>query len=267
MFRRLSRAFVRPAAAVAALVLLGEPSPELAAQSSLPSGRDVVARHIAAFGGEAAFKAVTSMHARGKISLTAQQIGGEVEVFSARPNRQLVRGTIAGIGQTETGFDGSVAWSIDPVQGATLLTGRQRTEMADDAVFDAPLYRPSHVKDLTVVAREQFDGRQAYRVKVTYVSGNEQFEFFDVESGLLIGSEARRETLMGVMPTTMVAREYRTFGGLRLPTVLVQKALGFEQQVTLTSYEFNTVAPETFALPARIKALIKTPASVVPAAR
>ena len=258
MFRRHSRALVRVAAIAAVLLVSEQPRPATA-QAALPSGREIVARHLTAIGGEAAFKAVQSIHARGTLALTAQQIEGTIEVFSARPNKQLVRGTITGFGASETAYDGSIGWSIEPVSGATLLTGRQLVEMADDAVFDSPLYPPTHVKDLTVVGREEFDGRQAYRVRVTYVSGSEQFDLFDVSTGLLIGSEARRETMMGILPTTTIAREYKAFGALKLATVLVQKALGFEQVVTLTSYEFNTVTPETFAVPPRIKALIKSP--------
>lgn len=258
MFRRLSGALVRSALIAGAWLVCHQAAP-VTAQATLPSGREIVARHLEAMGGEAAFKAVQSMHARGSLALTAQQIGGQIDVFSARPNKQLVRATITGIGPTETGYDGTVGWSIDPVTGATLMTGRQLLEMSDDAVFDGPLYPASHVKDLSVIGREAFDGRQAYRVKVTFVSGSEQFELFDAESKLHIGTEARRETPLGVVPMTTLAREYKQFGALRLPTVLVQKALGFEQVVTLASYEFNGVPPETFAIPARIKALIKSP--------
>ena len=260
MFRPFDRALAL-SAVIGAAVLVCDPSFTVSAQApALPTGREVVARHLEAMGGEAAFRAVTSMRARGTLSLTAQQIGGEVEIFSARPNRQLLRATIGGIGQIENGYDGTIGWSINPMTGATLMSGRELVELADDAVFDSPRYPASHVKDLAVVGREEFDGRQAWRMKVTFVSGNEQFELFDVETGRQIGSESRRETPLGVVPTTTFAREYKTFGALTLPTVLVQKALGFEQVVTLSSYEFNTVPPETFAVPPRIKALIKSPA-------
>ena len=259
MFRRHGRGFVRASLAIAAIALASEQPRPAIAQAALPSGRDIVTRHLEAMGGEAAFKAVTSIHARGKLVFTAQQISGDIELFSARPNKQLLRGNIAGFGSTETGYDGTIGWSIEPVSGATLLTGRQLLELADDAVFDSPLYPPTLVKSLTVIGREEFDGRQAHRVRVVFVSSSEQFEFFDVETGLQIGSEARRETPMGVLPMTTIAREHKSFGALKLPSVLVQKALGFEQVVTMTSYEFNTVPPEAFAVPPRIKALIKAP--------
>ena len=262
MFRRFDRALVRPALIVAAVLAYGQPLPIGAQSAPLPPGREVVARHLKAMGGAGAFKAVQSMHAKGTLSMVAQGLAGDIEVFSARPNKQLLRTEIPGLGRIETGYDGKVGWSIDPVTGATLLSGRQLAELMDDAWFDSPLYPAEHVKDVTTVAREQFDNRAAYRVKVTLASGSEQFEFFDVETGLQLGTESRRESQLGVAPITSVVRDYKPFGGLMLPTTLVQKMLGFEHVVTLASYEFNAVPPETFALPPQIKALIKMPAAL-----
>jgi len=42
-----------------------------------------------------------------------------------------------------------------------------------------------------------------------------------------------------------------------MPAQQVESMLGLEQIVTITSYEFNTVPAAAFALPPRIKALIK----------
>ena len=77
MFRPFDRALALTA--VVGAVLVCDPSFTVSAQApALPTGREVVARHLEAMGGEAAFRAVTSMRARGTLSLTAQQIGGEV---------------------------------------------------------------------------------------------------------------------------------------------------------------------------------------------
>ncbi len=61
------------------------------------------------------------------------------------------------------------------------------------------------------------------------MSGVEQTEYYDVETGLQIGSESQRETPMGVLPTKVMLREYKKFGALKQPTVLVQSTMGIEQ--------------------------------------
>ena len=94
-------------------------------------------------------------------------------------------------------YDGKVGWSIDPVSGPALVVGRALTERADESWFDAPLHVENFVRQATMVGREDFDRRAAYRIKLVLASGLEQEELFEVETGLQIGLEARRETPFG----------------------------------------------------------------------
>jgi hypothetical protein len=57
--------------------------------------------------------------------------------------------------------------------------------------------------------------------------------------------------------TVNVLRDYRAFGAILQPTTIVQRALGFEQVVTITSCEYNTVPGDAFDPPAAIRALLK----------
>ncbi len=197
------------------------------------------------------------MRARGTFSIAGSPMSGALEMMAARPNRLLTRITVTGIGPLEEGFDGKIGWSIDPFNGPALTIGKALTERADEAWFDGPLHGPEHVKEMSVIGREDFDGRPVYRVKVITVRGTEQIEFFEVESGLQAGIEATRETPMGNMPTTTVFRDFQRFGQLTFPSKVVQRLLGQEQTVTFSAYEFDNVPASTFDLPAVIKALIK----------
>jgi hypothetical protein len=247
------------AAVLAGAVILAGPAVRTprAAGQALPSGRDIVTRYVAAIGGESAYRAVRSIHIRGQIAIAAQAITGELDMMSARPQRLRYRVVVAGVGTIETGYDGRVGWSISPITGPELLTGRSLTEAADDAWFDSPLHAPDHVRELTTRDRTEFDGHDAYKVDVVLASGTEQTEYFDTSTGLELGSEATRATPQGNVPTVNILRDYRKFGALLQPTTIVQRALGFEQVMTVTSCEYNTVPDSAFDLPAAIKALIK----------
>ena len=87
--------------------------------------------------------------------------------------------------------------------------------------------------------------------------GTEQFELFDEKTGLQAGVEATRETPLGIIPTVTMFRDYQKFGQLTFPSKVVQRIMGQEQVFTFTLYEFNSVPPSVFELPAPIKALIK----------
>jgi hypothetical protein len=227
-----------------------------AGQDDLPTGREIVARHVAAIGGEAAYRAITSVRALGRLEIPAQKIAGEVELLSARPSRLLYRVTVPGLGRIETGYNGTIGWSLNPIAGPELLTGRQLSEAADDAWFDGTLHPPEQVRDVTTLAREVFDGRPAWKVKVTFRSGNEQIEYFDIGSGLQIGSESERATPQGLVPTVNILRDYRKLGPVLQATTFVQRALGFEQILTITSCEYDAVPAGAFEPPPAIRALL-----------
>lgn len=259
MVRRRPRILVRVVPVVAAVAVLW-PGGIAARQEktvTLPGARDIVDRFVKATGGAAAFKSITSMRAKGTFTVTGQQLTGELEMMAARPNKLLTRISMTGIGQIEEGYDGKVGWSIDPLRGPALVTGRSLSERADEAWFDAPLHGSDHVKEMTVVGQEDLDGRQVYRLKVVSVRGTEQFEFFDVETGLQAGVEASRDTPFGIVPTKTLLKDYQRFGLLTFPSKVVQRILGQEQVFVFTVYEFNSVPPTMFELPPAIKALVK----------
>jgi len=222
----------------------------------LPSARQVIARSVEALGGEAAFKAVRSIHAVGTLAIPAQGISGHIDLFSARPAKLVYRLTIPGIGQIENGYNGTTGWALSPISGPELLTGRQLQETADDAWFDGPLHEAARVRSMDVLGQAEFDGHQAYKLRVVLLSGTEEVEYFDVTSGLELGSESSRMVPQGVVATTNFTRNYRQFGQVMQPTTVVQRALGIEQVVTIDSVEYDTVQASAFEPPAAVKALI-----------
>jgi hypothetical protein len=249
-----------PRAAMPAQAQPPHPAPQQApsrASSALPTATEIIARHVAAIGGEAAYQTVTSMRAYGRFDIAAQGISGALELLSARPNKLLYRVTIAGIGRIESGYDGSIGWTISPIAGPELLSGKQLADAADDAWFDATLHQSPHVRQLTASGRTTFDGHDAYEVGVLLASGRREKEYFDVATGLQIGSEGLHATPQGEVATVNVLRDYRAFGAILQPTTIVQRALGFEQVVTITSCEYNTVPGDAFDPPAAIRALLK----------
>ena len=245
---------------VAALLLLTAPAGRAQqpsdAGSGLPAADEVVARYVTAIGGADALRAVQSIHASGTFSVPAQGIVAAFELFPARPARLLYRVTVPGVGRIENGYDGQLGWMVNPISGPELLRGPQLEELADDAWFDAPLHESDRIRSMETLEETVFDGRRAYKVRVTFHTGREQFEYFDVATGLQIGTESVRTTPQGRVPTVSILRDDRAFGPLLQATTVVQRAMGFEQIVTLSSCEYDTVADATFALPPEVMALL-----------
>lgn len=250
-------AAVRPVATQAAQAPVARSVPRPSTQDApLPTSQQVVARSIEALGGEKAFKAVKSLHAVGRMTIVGPGVSGNFELFAARPSRVALRVDIVGIGKVENGYDGRIGWSVNPVSGPELLKDKQLTEASEDAWFDAPLHTRDRVRSMEVLGRVEFDGHQTYKLRVVYPSGNEQFEYFDVTTGLQAGSEASRTLPQGVVPVTNFMRDYKKFGALLQAATVVQRALGLDQVLTISSVEYDKVPDSVFDVPAQVKPLL-----------
>jgi hypothetical protein len=226
-------------------------------QEALPPARTVIDRSIEVMGGKAALDRHQSRRAVGRISMPAQGVEGDVELLAARPNLMRLRMTIAGVGEIQSGYDGKVGWSVNPLTGPMLMEGRALEQMKADADFELSLHPERQFASLETVEQTTFEGRPAYRIKAVRTTGEEDHEFFDVETGLMIGAMVTRESPMGPVKATHVMLEYRDFGGVRMATRVVQRVMGTEQVISLASVEFDTVAPGAFAPPPEIRALVK----------
>ena len=226
------------------------------AEAKLPEAREIVERHLKAVGGRDAILARKSMHASGTLSVPSSGMSGPVQVYGAAPNRILVKASIAGIGEISDGFDGTHAWSITPMTGPSLKTGKEFEQTKLDADFYSDLRDPKKYT-LTTLEKTQFDGRECYKVRVKRTDGSEDFDFYDVATGLRAGSINTRETQMGTMTVSNTETGYKKFGKLTTATILTQKIMGLEQKITLDVVEFDKVDPSVFEPPAVIKALIK----------
>ena len=231
------------------------PPPAVEPAPSLPSAAEVLERHREAIGGAEAIRRYTSRRIAGRFELTAQAIAGPLEILAAAPDRIVLRMELGGLGRVERGFDGTTGWSIDPGIGPRLLQGRELDELRHSAEFYSELKDPSQFSSSAVLERTTFEGKDCYVLKLVRRSGIEVTEYYEVGSGLLVGSQMNSTSAMGSIPTTVVVDDYKEFGGVLMPTRVRQRAMGVEWVLTTTSVEHDTVPAGAFALPAAIAAL------------
>lgn len=223
----------------------------------LPDVSSVIARYIEATGGEELLRSISSSHATGSFSMAAQGLTGDVEIYAAAPDRLLVVTTLAGVGESTTGFNGVVGWSIDPMMGPRLLQGKELDQIHDQADFYGDLYDPAGFTVMEVIGREEFGETDCYAVRFVRLSGLESLELFSVDSGLMRGLRSTQESVMGSIAVTTFLSEYREFGGPLVPTTMIQEfGMGQVAEISLESVDYNSVPAEIFDLPAEIAALV-----------
>jgi hypothetical protein len=254
----IDRRFVRMAVLAVSILSVGVAAAQDAGTAiATPTASEIVARHVAAIGGHEAVQRHESQTMTGTLSMPAAGIEGTLSVVAARPDKFLLRIEIPGIGAIRQGFDGETAWTVDPMTGPMILEGRARLQLAEQSRWDAALYPAERYEVQETLGEVDFGGSRAWKVRMVTVTGMETFEYFDVESGLLVGNEITAETPLG--PIRVVARlsDYREFAGVRLPT-RVEQDLGPQgkQIMTIDNVVVGTVDPSTFVLPDEVRAMV-----------
>ncbi len=246
---------IRSTARLIPLAALGLAMTGPAAAQALPAAKTLLDRHVAATGGSHR-RSLETLRTAGTFSMPAMGASGELLMIQARPNLMSMTVTIPGLGEIRTGFDGTTAWSLNPMEGPRVLSGGELVQLKDDAAFDSSLRDPSLVASMETVEKTAAGGRDCYKVRVTWKSGRETFDCFDVDNGLLVASWQTAETAMGPIETTVLYADYTKFGALTMPARTTQQVMGQEMVIMLTSVDFEAADASIFAPPPEIRALI-----------
>lgn len=220
---------------------------------SLPSAREIVDRHVKSVGGREALLRIKSRSVRARYEIPSQRLRGQIEIFSARPNKRVIRVHYPEIGTSVTGFDGAVGWKADPGGKPVLVRGRQLSQLREESEFDIDLHGEGQYLSMETVEVTTFEGRPCYSVKLVTPSGRLAMEYFDTTTGRLAGSEVRRETDKGQITVMYVLSHYRDVDGVWLPDRIRISAAHVEQLVTVLDVEHDRVPSSVFDVPSALR--------------
>jgi hypothetical protein len=242
--------------AVAALIVASAvPSLVRAQAAALPPAKELIAKFVAATNSGPVMAKHTSLRTKGRFEMAAAGVSGDLEISQARPNKTMMRINVAGVGQIEQGFDGTTAWSINPMQGPRIMTGKELDAVREESSFGASSRQGPNVASAETVEKTQMNGEACYKVKVTWKSGRETQDCYSVATGLLIASVGKQESPMGSVEVTNLISEYKDFGGQKIATRLTQQVMGQEQVLIINTVDYDAADPAAFEMPAAIKAL------------
>jgi hypothetical protein len=228
----------------------------------LPKAREIIDRYVSAIGGKEVILKATAMRGKGAIrsSGQGQSAAGEFEVLRAKPNKQIVKVNIANSGQTVSGFDGQVGWLLLPSAGPVLLQGRMLDQARDESEFYSPLHEEKNFQRMETVGIAPFWDRDCYEVELVYKSGRKVTEYFDIQSGLLMGYRGAQETPQLSVEVNVQLADYQKFGELLQPAKLVQRVANVEHVITISIISYEPVPDKEFEMPPEVKALLKAAA-------
>lgn len=242
--------------AVLTATLLGLPaSAQQAEPAELPSAAEVIDRYVAAIGGRQAVLEQAGLHAQGSVELPGMGMGGEIQTWTTEGGyREWTN--LPQVGTAEVGFDGDVGWSLNSITGASVLTGRMLDQVRESARLTGALHEGAEIEALAVIGASEFANRPVWELAVTTTGGETYSEYFDRETGLLLGFERVLASPMGDVPTTVVLEDYRPVAGVLVPWLRRDRMMGVEQVTTLTTVTAGAIPEERFAPPRHVRVLM-----------
>ena len=175
--------------------------------AQLPTVDQILERYVRAIGGKEALQTQTSRVMKGTI--TAPSVGGKgaIEIYAKAPNKQLTETSLNILGNSRTGFNGTIAWE------------EQRGEVKEAPGFskrDADFYLPIKLKELypriEMKAKEKIGEREAYLLEAPR-GGSPKRWYFDVETGLMLRMEVRNA--VGKVMEREDYQDYRAVDGVQ----------------------------------------------------
>jgi hypothetical protein len=231
-----------------------QPSTPPATGAALPSGEELFKKHVAALGGEEALRAEKNRVTKGRIQIKGQPNAGQVTVLRVAPNRMYSTLDLPGIVTIETWYNGERGWVRDSNSGVRALSGADLAETKRSADMLGEANFKERYTAVRTIAREKFEGKDAYSVEATISPDNKRTMYFDAESGLLSGIRVPS----GKGPENdilLIMSDYKQFGAVKQPTKVTQRAGPGETVTTFTSIDANVAPMKSVDPPDEIKSV------------
>lgn len=212
--------------------------------SPLPTLDAVLAKYVAAIGGRAAQRRITSRVSKGRVDVPGVSFGGKLEVYAKAPNKSLTVIDVEPAGVVKEGFDGRASWS----NGSDPANGIERA-----ALVDADFYREIKLKEqytrIRLIGKVKEGFRQVYLVEGTRAGGVTENLYFDVESGLLVRRDVSRRSAKGfVMRTEVYFSDWRNVDGVKVPFKITQAIQNTTFVITLEDVKQNVPVDDAIFL-------------------
>jgi outer membrane lipoprotein-sorting protein len=226
----------------------------LQTDAPLKTAKQVLDRYTQALGGRDAIEKVQSMTVQGE----AERGGAadkSVFIYYAKPFKSLFKLTRPDGTQVSSGFDGKVGWLITP-QGTKVDKDSDLDANLRDADLQYPLHQSDYFKQLELAGVTDFEGHRCYWLHGTTNWGRDNNQFYDVDSGLLVGNRFESDDASKTI-TIELYQDYKNLGGGRLfATKTVARNGDHIQTYTYKAISYDPIDDSIFDLPSSVKAAL-----------
>jgi len=226
-------------------------------QQAAPSLDDIIQKHIDGMGGLEKLRAMQSVRMSGKVVMGGGQMEAPLNMQMRRPHSMRMEIILQGRAIV-TAFDGTTAWMINPMQGSSdpQKMGEDETKsMKDQADPDGSVL--VNYKDkghqVELLGKEEVEGTPAWKLKVTYKTGNIDYTYLDAASYLVLKVSGKRKQMGQEFDIDSFPGNYKPVNGVLLPHTVENKMGGRTiMQMVFDKIEPNVALEDSiFQMPAK----------------
>jgi outer membrane lipoprotein-sorting protein len=216
---------------------------------------EVLEKHYEAIGGLDAWQGVQSVKFSGKMVLMGGAMEAPITIMQKRPSMARVEFTVQGM-QGVQAYDGETAWIQMPFMGSPdpePAPADMVSQMKEQADLDGPLVGwQDEGHTLELVGKEDVDGTETFKVKVTHNSGEVSHYYLDSEYYLPIKVTAVRNVQGAESEITTILGAYKEVQGLVVPfSIEVTSPMG-PQVISFETIEVNVSLDDgIFSMPGK----------------
>jgi len=227
-------------------------------EEKLPTVAAVLNRFVEAIGGAEAMLRHRSMTIRGQLEL----FGGKRQmksVFRSKDGKGRWR-FVGPDGKAELiVYDGQKAWSIDRFNKTSFPGPDETRSIARDADMQYHLHVMKYFQSMNVVDVTTFNGRPCYHLKGINNWGKVNEQFYDTESGLLLGYACNTAWRGGRGDATVMFEDYQDFGGVRMAATTTSHDGDNVTVSRITSVTYDDVDDSIFVMPEQVRRAAEAP--------
>ncbi len=150
---------------------------------------DMIAKHVAARGGDAALKAIKSLTITGKFRPPGFDADLAYSEIIARPGSARINITLQGLTVIQS-YDGASGWQVQPFNGRKdpeTLSNDDVKSLQEEADFEDPLVdHAAKGAVVTFLGMEDVDGAPTYALHVALKNGDSQTWYLDPDLWLAV---------------------------------------------------------------------------------
>jgi len=227
----------------------------LAVSSGAQTVDEIVGKYLENMGGKAKVAAIQTVRSTGRFDGGG---GFEADVVDEqkRPNKVRHEFSLQGFTAVQA-YDGKNGWRINPFGGkkdAEAMGEDQLKQIIEDADFDGPLVDfATKGNKVEFVGREDYEGSDVFKLRVTMPNGTVKHYFLDTEYYLPLKIETRQIIRGTEVEFDTVLGNYKKVDGVYFPFSVENGNKGSQnrQVVTYSKIEVNAAIDDArFAMPA-----------------